>query len=252
LMIPSTHRVKRFITGAVLAIAGTMIISTPVLAAGSRPTFTWAEPASYITFNSIVDNPAVGNEEHFLTVRHLGEEGYARSLKVSVGQELVFRIYYDNNAASNLNLVAKNTKVRLSLPTSESTAPPVSGYISADNATPKEVSDSITITSATPVSLLYEAGSAQIWNNSLRGQQLPDSIVTTGALIGFDKLDGQIGGGAKYSGYVTVKVKVSSTGVIAPGSVPNTGPGNIVGIFITVSLVATAGHILYSSRRVRG
>ena len=60
---------KRF-SAIVAMVAAAIIVPAALFAWGpSRQTFTTAQPADYITFNSIVDNPAHGDERNFVQVR---------------------------------------------------------------------------------------------------------------------------------------------------------------------------------------
>src|SRR5437588_2986477 len=77
----------------------------------SVKTFTWKKPAQVVTFNAITDNPAIGNEHNFLLVRPFASSDYSDNLKVTDGEEVVVMAYYDNDAATNYNLKAKNTRV---------------------------------------------------------------------------------------------------------------------------------------------
>jgi uncharacterized repeat protein (TIGR01451 family) len=178
-----------------------------------RPTYTWAKPADHITFNSITDNPVVGDERAFLSAAGYGSNSYSDPLNnVKDGDVITLRVYYHNNAASNLNLVATNTKVRIALPTGTAATQQVTGYISADNATPQVVTDTLDVTATNNSSfeLSYVAGSARLDNNVFtNGVTLPDSIVSTGTLIGYDQLNGRLPGCSEYSGWITLKVKVN-------------------------------------------
>lgn len=233
-----------------------------------RPTFTWANPATYITFNSITDNPQAGNERSFYGVRDVNNPQTSKTLTVQDNQELVFQVYFHNNAASNLNLVATNTRVKMLLPPNPTTSAISYAYISADNATPAVVGDTVQVTGARPFTLSYENGTAQIWNEVLRGTVLNDSIVTNnGALIGYDKLTGELPGCSHFSGYATIKVRVhmptppapATTTPAAPavtpgsgkpgGTLPNTGPGDIAGLFVGTSALGGVGHYLITRRR---
>jgi hypothetical protein len=193
-------------------VAGFALVLVPASAlAGwgpARPTFTWKAPANYVTFNSITDNPQAGDERAFLDARDAAGTTYTDKLTVHDNEEVVLRVYYHNNAASNLNLTAKNTTVRVALPKTAATATYANGHINASNANPIDVADTVDFVGSDLFTMSYEAGSAQIWNNSLHGAQLSDNIVSTGALIGFDKLDGKVPGCAQFSGYVTIKVRV--------------------------------------------
>lgn len=204
---------RRKITAGIVT-AGLALVLIPALHGAAdwgpvRTTFTWANPASYITFNSITDNPQVGDERKFYGVADVNSTQYTKAINVSDNEEVSLRVYYHNNAASNLNLVATNSRVRFALPSTASTSTWSTAHISADNATPGDVADTVDFTGALPFTLSYEPGTAQIWNNVLRGTQLSDSIVTSsGALIGYSQIDGRIPGCSQYSGYVTIKVRV--------------------------------------------
>lgn len=206
-----------------LALAAGIVLVPAVHAVATwgpnRPTFTWAHPATYITFNSITDNPQYGDERTFFDGTYVSNPGAAQD-KLTVSndnQELSLRVYFHNNAASNLNLVAKNTKVQIKLPTQTATNSSASAYIMADNATPFAVGDTVDFTGSEPFTLEYENGSAQLWNNIFRGAQLSDSVVSTdGALVGYDKIDGKVPGCEKFSGFVTIKVRVHMQHKVTP------------------------------------
>jgi len=95
-----------------------------------RPTYTIENPAPHVTFNSITNNPNYGDERTFFDAKNAANKdqgGFVDKLATDGGQELLLRVYVHNNAADNLNTVpdgnggfkgiAKNTKVRIHLPT---------------------------------------------------------------------------------------------------------------------------------------
>jgi uncharacterized repeat protein (TIGR01451 family)/LPXTG-motif cell wall-anchored protein len=197
-------------------LVAAVIVPTVIFAWGpDRQTFTEAHPAPYITFNSITDNSAYGDERNFVTVKdasNASDGGWKDTLTVQPGKEYVVRMYVHNNAASNLNLVATNVRASASVPTTTGKSVPISGFVTADNAKPAKVYDDVTLTSDQAFNLAYIPGSASYHNNSVgksaNGAKLGDSIVTSaGALLGYDKLDGKIPGCYQYSGYVYFKVK---------------------------------------------
>jgi len=61
-------------TSAVLAIvAAVLIIPAALFAWGpTRDTFTIEKPADHITFNSITNNPNIGDERNFVGIRETG------------------------------------------------------------------------------------------------------------------------------------------------------------------------------------
>lgn len=200
--------------GVVAAIVVAAAVPAALLAWGpDRPTYTVANPADRITFNSITDNPNVGDERYFVAVKDASNTaagGWVDSAQVQPGKEYLVRIYVHNNAASSLNLTATNTRVTAALPTTTGKRVDISGFISADNAQPQKVWDDASFTSANDFNIAYVPGSAMIYNNvtGQAGRPVSDSIVNGGgAQIGYNSNDGNIPGCFQYAAYVTFKIK---------------------------------------------
>jgi uncharacterized repeat protein (TIGR01451 family) len=206
---------KRFGLVAAIMVAGATAAMT--FAWGpSRTTFTVENPAPYVTFNSITNNPVDGDERNFSRAKDItatASSAWTDSVAVTPGKEYVVRMVVHNNAADNLNLKAVNTRASAAVPTTTGKSVTVSNYVSADNANPGKVWDDVTFTGTQDFNLAYVAGSARIYNNGYAagggGQPLPDSIVTSaGAVLGYEKAgDGIIPGCFKYLSYVEYKVK---------------------------------------------
>lgn len=206
---------KRFGLVAAIMVAGATAAMT--FAWGpSRTTFTVENPAPYVTFNSITNNPVDGDERNFSRAKDTtatAPSAWTDSVAVTPGKEYVVRMVVHNNAADNLNLKAINTRASAAVPTTTGKSVTVSNYVSADNANPGKVWDDVTFTGTQDFNLAYVAGSARIYNNGYAagggGQPLPDSIVTSaGAVLGYEKAgDGIIPGCFKYLSYVEYKVK---------------------------------------------
>ncbi len=182
-----------------------------------RPTYTIENPADHVTFNSITNNPNYGDERTFFDVKdatNTAQGGFVDRQNVSTSSdELLLRVYVHNNAASSLNAsgegIARNTQVRIHLPTATDDALRANAYISADNATPAVVSDTVDFVGSSDFSLEYVPGSAVAYTNAVpSGMPLNDSIVTTGAHIGYDQANGNYPGCFEYTSIVTIKVKV--------------------------------------------
>jgi hypothetical protein len=177
-----------------------------------RPTFTMAKPASYNTFNSITDNPVIGDERAFFRGALPGASKFSDPVTgAKDGQEVTLEIFVHNDAAANLNLVAKDTQVRVALPTGSKQAHTLKAFVNSSNSKPTEVFDTLDITGANNgfFELEYVKGSAKLKNNHFTNSvALSDSIVTTGATIGYDKLNGNVPGCAHFAGWVTLKAKV--------------------------------------------
>jgi uncharacterized repeat protein (TIGR01451 family) len=201
------------------ALAAAVVIPVAVNAWGpNRDTFTIEKPATRVVFNSITNNPDIGDERNFVRIRNLNDKTakWSDDIKITESGEYVVRMYVHNNAADNLNLVAENTAARFNVPTYSAKQIQIDGFLSSSNAQPGTVYDQAIFTSDKNFKLNYVAGSAKYTNNVFTGGvKLNDSIVNgNGTLLGYDKLDGKIPGCFKYSGWVTftVKAEVEKTG----------------------------------------
>lgn len=206
---------KRFAAGVTMVAAAIIVPAVAFAWGPDRPTFTIAQPADYVTFNSITDNPVVGDERNFVVVKdaaNTSDGGWQDNITVQPGKEYLVRVYVHNNAAANLNLVAQNTRVMASVPNTTGKNVSISGFVTADNAQPNKIWDDIHFNSTQDFNLTYVAGSAEIYNNGYAaggaGKSLPDSIVTsTGAKVGYNGPDGKVPGCFEYVNYVYFKVK---------------------------------------------
>ena len=192
----------------------------------SRDTFTMAKPADHVTFNSITDNPDVGDERNFLRVRdsdkqYWGEDttnGWTDTIdNVQAGHTYTIRMYVHNNAAANLKREATNVRAHIDLPTRDTIWGKqfeINGYLWSDNAEPNEIWDNIVLKSDKEFHV--KVVSAKYYNNirteASGGFDLSDEIYTAkgqgaGALLGYEQMDGVIPGCLEYSGYVLVQIQ---------------------------------------------
>lgn len=206
---------------ALIAVAAAVVtVPAALLAWGpDRPTFTIQKPASYVTFNSITNNPAYGDERNFVRVKEAtaSNSTYGETANLQAGKEYTVFVYYHNNAATNLNAsgkgIAKDVSAKVQIPAvvpNGSNGTKAVGYINSSNAKPTSVWDDIAFKNTTggDIALRYVPGSATLTNKGkANGSKLSDSIVTSGAKLGYDALDGKVPGCEKFSGYVTFKVK---------------------------------------------
>ncbi len=210
-------------TSAVLTmIAAAVIVPLALNAWGpsaNRPLFSIKNPADYVTFNSITDNPVHGFEPNFMQIREATADNstYADSIALQAGKEYVVYMYYHNNAKTSLNAsgvgIAQGARIEAKIPAivpNGSTNTAAMGYVSATNATPGSVYDDIFFKNTTggDISLRYVPGSATIHSKgAINGKTLPDSIVSGGTALGYNALDGIVPGCNEYAGYVTFRVK---------------------------------------------
>jgi uncharacterized repeat protein (TIGR01451 family) len=241
------NKIRNLSTKAKLAVAAVtlgVIVAAPLVVQAeffpNRPTYDYnksgtgdchdpSNPATQFgrcgsmngpVFNSFINTPSYGDERTFVDARR-SDQTAAGSYKnvlpdVTKGsKEIVVRMYVHNNANSTTNAsglgIAKNTKVRLALPNVEGSALRTVGYISADNATPQVVEDTVDFTSTEKFTVNYKAGSAILYNNGAfkNGTKVSDTIVTTGAPIGYDALNGNLPGCFDYEAVVQVTLTVT-------------------------------------------
>ena len=208
------------VTGIVATVIAATSIAGAVFAWGpERPTFTIAYPSDHVTFNSITDNPNEGDERNFVRIKsteNTGVNGWQDDITVKNNQEYWVRMYVHNNAAANLNLVAHDVTSQFNVPSQTADRIQIDGYLSSSNATPQKIWDQAVFhgENNSTFNLNYVPGSASYTTNAVpQGMALPDTIVTSGAKLGYKTLDGKIPGCFQYSGIVIFKVIAHTTSV---------------------------------------
>ena len=218
------HKIEKIVLPVLCLLSlGIFFPSVQVLALDSawgpeRETFTWEKPASYRTFNSMTNNPGLGDERNFVRVREAGSNStYVDNITVEPGKEYEVYIYYHNNAGANYNKegkgIAENVRVKTSLPEkiSAGSVAAVRGEIRSTNANPTMVYDVTYLTAKDTVYMRYVPNSAVLHNTGTAN----GSILDATALFGEDGAKiaywsdawGVIPGCNEYAGYVTYRVK---------------------------------------------
>lgn len=203
------------LTALTAALAGAVVVPAALLAWGpERPTFTMANPANYVTFNSITNNPDQGDERNFVRIREAGAGNYGDEIQLQAGKEYEVSVFYHNNAATHLNDsgvgVALNTAMRVQMPATVKAGEKANfvGYVSASNAKPQQVWDSAYGTASKDLALRYVANSAKVHTKgAINGQQIPETLYTTGAALGYNAFDGKVPGCNDFEGWVVYRVK---------------------------------------------
>lgn len=210
-------KITRIVAGAVVTVMalGVSGVAHASYYPADRPTYTCTTPtnctgADHVTFDSFTNNSVVGDERPFLAGSLNGANVQDR-LKVKDGDVVTVRAYIHNNADASLmggedKTVAKNVKFSIIVPTASQTDTNLIGFISASNATPATINDTMSVYGDNAFTLEYVKGSAQ-WTHAADGVhqttvQLGDSITSTGVSLG------DINGCFAYSGYLTLQVKV--------------------------------------------
>ncbi len=182
-----------------------------------RSTFTTKKPAPYVVFNSIVDNPAHGDERNFVQCRDKSDKGgWNDELIAHDGSTYECYAWFANNVASNLdndNPAARmhNARVRIIDQDEFAYNPGIVGFLSANNAI--TVWDSCNFLAPGRITIDYIPDTARMFTTETpekglslaehRGEGLAGQ---EGLLLGESKQDGII---KQKTGYVLFDVKVT-------------------------------------------
>ncbi len=191
-----------------------------------RSTFTMQNPATYPTFNSITDNPTIGDERDFVRIGEVNADvtDLKNEVEIVPGRQYLVYIYFHNNASSTFNDSAHNhsgVAVRTRMASSFSTVltpndkGKVTATITADNANPESVWDEAYFTTKTDKVLMhYVSGSSRIYNDwKANNSVLSTSLFTEkGTLLGLNELNGVIPGCEEYHGVVTYVLQAEELG----------------------------------------
>ena len=184
-----------------------------------RPTYKFDQPADHAVFNSVTDNPVLGDERFFVRIEEKSSgRAYSGNITLEAGKQYEVYIYYHNNAAWELNRaehkykgVARNVRLIANFPTKLTAGERkhVSAIIRADNTDPEAVWARAYIIAKEDMTLHYVTGSAKIYNDwKANGSVLSIKLFSSdGTFLGLDALNGVILGDQKlYSGYVVYTI----------------------------------------------
>ncbi len=184
----------------------------------NRKVYTWDAPADHVVFNSIENNPFLGDERNFVRIREAGTDNEVDEIEAIPGKEYQVSVYYHNDASASLNEsgkgISRNTYLRVEFPTYLEAGQKalIKAYITASNADPQTVYDSTYLKTNTPVYLNYVPNSAVISNNgTTNGTVLSGEALRSkeGVALGhYDTMWGMIPGCNEYGGYVNFRIKV--------------------------------------------
>lgn len=177
-----------------------------------RRMYRWSRPAPFLTMNSLADNPIWGLEATLIKVRHAGTKRWCLRVNADIGDALEFVVYLENSSGSNLNLVARDLRVRIRRATFRDRAI-VRAFISTSNATPRVVWSDVAVAGVSAVELMPVKGSARIISSHdpKPGKKLPGDLWSQqGALVGPTiPVSGILNGEASNSFYVLFRARVA-------------------------------------------
>ena len=210
-----------------MGLAGTTLIANNASALVDTPwgpdrkTFTWEDPAPYATFNSITNNPSVGDERNFVQVREVSQESYQDEVTLEAGKTYEVYIYYHNNAdAHEIGKtaigIADGAAVKSSFPATVKSGEraTVTATLFASDTDPLAVWDGAYLNPNQDLYLRYVPGTATIHNGgALNGQSIgPDHLFGEGALLGYNQFSGILPGCNEYAGYITYQFFADAPG----------------------------------------
>ena len=182
-----------------------------------RETFTYLEGSPYPVFNSLTDNPSLGDERNFVRVREAGTDApFSDNADIVPGRKYEIFVYYNNNARAELNEtgegVANNVRLSIAFPNRvyAGEAALVKGTISSTNSFIDTVFDSAFLHASETIDLHYITNSATIHcSGSANGKHLNDQALLSkqGVLLAYyDNYWGVIPGSFEYAGFVTFEI----------------------------------------------
>jgi hypothetical protein len=273
-----TMRIKSLLVSALAVVA---LVALPVsvfagYAPANRPTFQCITPtncpgANYVTFNSFTNAPNYGDERAFFDAKDAtitGSGGYQDQLSVHDGQKIVMRVYIHNNANPNAigeaAATAHNTRMQVILPSSKNAHQTAATQVSADNANPGSVSDTVDMTGANPFSLTFDRSAPVNITYRPNGQGDYVTRALPGASFANDQtLNANFGdwkGCFNYAALVTFTATVhmetpktpeTPTTPTKATTLPNTGAGEVIGLFSGASAAGAAVHMVATRRNRR-
>jgi LPXTG-motif cell wall-anchored protein len=224
-------------------------------------------------FNSFTNAPNYGDERAFFDARDASintEGGWLDSLNLNQdGQRVTFRVYIHNDANPAEigvdNATAHNTKVEVFLPTGQKTAAQAAAEISASNANPVHVSDTVDLAGAKPFTIAFDKSAPLTLTYRPNGQgdfvtaNVPANMVNFASDNYLTVNFGDWHGCFNYSALMTVTAVVHTQPTTpppttppstpkTPTSLPNTGAGNVAAVAGGAAILGTA---LYRRRLTR-
>ena len=187
-----------------------------------RSTYTMAKPATKAVFNSLTDNPAVGDERDFVRIAEAGSgRAFTSELIIEPEKEYEVWIYFHNDASETFNDaahnyvgVARNTWMSSYYPEAlaKGERGKVEGYITSTTTNPTTVWDGAYITAKEALTIEYVEGSAHVYNRwQVNKMELGKKLFTKeGVWLGVNQLDGLVLGGGRFTGTVIYKIRTTS------------------------------------------
>lgn len=189
-----------------------------------RDLYTMQVPSARVTLNSITDNnTAIGDERYFVSAsRYTGDASqnyWSDRTVVQEDEEYVIRIYVNNNAADNLELLAKDVRAYVIMQDNAGYSFTIAAKLYSSNAVPDTVWDSTTFYSDWKFRMAYVPGTLRYHNNASSDSFVLDEDGSSlhvfqqeGIPLGYEEMNGSLPSGNQYAGYLTFHVRVKRDG----------------------------------------
>lgn len=218
-------KTKKKIIPLLISLLFSFVFALEAFAWGpERPTYTNDEPADHAVFNSITDNPILGDERDFVRIvekkldAEAEKESYTSEITLETDKQYEVIIYFHNNASASLNDeehnyvgVARDVRLSSGFPNqlSKNERQAVTGRITSTSTDPEAVWDEAYVTAKEAITLHYVTGSAKVHNDwEANGQVLSTNLFSSeGTFLGLNELNGMILGCYEFSGYVTYTIQ---------------------------------------------
>jgi hypothetical protein len=177
--------------------------------------------------------------------------GYSNTTPANACDEVQYSIRLHNTSFGGLT----NVHVKVDLPSASATANTSTMTATTNLGGISGASSTATVNLSSAQTVTYENGSTTLYNeNGTVIKTLPDTITTSGVDIG--ALNGSTTEFVNYKAKVSCPSKPTPTPtpitpVTTPKALPNTGAGDVLGIFAGATAAGSAAHMAITARRNR-
>ena len=189
----------------------------------ARPLYKFDQPADHAVFNSVMDNPLIGDERYFVRIEEKRSgRPYSGNIMLEANKQYEVYIYYHNHADISLNDpahkstgVARDVRLSTNFPNCLKAGErgSINASLTSTTTNPPAVWSGAYITAKTNMTLHYVEGSAKIYNNwKANGRVLSINLFSDkGTFLGLNELNGIVLGGKKeFSGYVVYTIQTKA------------------------------------------
>jgi hypothetical protein len=219
---------------AISMVVGVLLLLAPFAVRAQTVTTYRCQSANsclgpaHVVFNRYSNYPIYGNERYFYDAKddaNAGRGGFSNSLYVQDGEVVAMRIFVHNDAdAINHNIstsdaTGRNVQVSATLPVAPVTSYDSRAGITAANANPGAVSDTLNLRSSYPFTAEYIDGSMAYGTVAMGQQPLNVFPTNSGNQVVLRTNLGDIPPTGSNSGFVIFKVRISQAftgGALAP------------------------------------